>query len=239
MMVLAFLKRKSFVLDLLLGIFMFTLGLYAHALSPAGQGSSGCAEINKEYPFPDLPSKSTGGRITRAELLLGGATQIAISERSVAPDDDNYDSEIVLKNREKKQAYEVPRLIKGGRGLRLLRARVVCGEAGRTTLILGFESGWTDARQAFVVMSLSGDTFNAFGTKVLYQGKLVLDKARPDHFQLWSASYKDAGLCGACAKHYVVYDCEGNRGASTCNQRPHLAGPLEPNEITGELIEVR
>ena len=212
--------------------------LHAHALLQMNQNSTRCTEVNKEYPFPDQPGKADAGRIIRAELKIDSTTRVTVSERAISPDDDNYDSEVAVTSARKAHAFEVPRLIQSGRALRLLKARVVCSQGAKETVILGFESGWTGARQAFVVVSLSGGTLNVFGTKVLHQGKLVLDKTRPDHFELWSASPKDDGLCGACAKHYVVYDCEADRGVVACKQRPRLTGPLGPNAVTGELIEV-
>jgi hypothetical protein len=106
-------------------------------------------------------------------------------------------------------------------------------------LILGFESGWTGGRQAFLVVTFWGDAVNVVGTKVLEQGKLVLDKTRPDRFELWSASSKDYGLCTACEKRYVVYDCESDRHAVICKPRPRLVGPLAPGIVSDQLIEVR
>jgi len=225
--------------EMLIVICLCIASSYAHALLQTGRSSNGCTEVSKEYAFPDQPNKIKTGRITRAELEVDSTTQVTVSERADSPDDDNYDTEVVVTSRGQTHIYEVPRLIQNGRALRLLRARVVCAQGTKETLILGLESGWTGARQAFVVISLSGGTVSALGTKVLHQGRLVLDKARPDHFELWSASPKDDGLCGACAKHYVVYDCDAKGMGMACKQRPRLSGPLGPNAVTGELIEVR
>ena len=211
----------------------------AHALPLAGQKDHGCTEFNKEYPFPDQPARTRDGRIIRAEIEVDSTTAVTVTERAASPDDDHYDSEVVVTSGGKTYVYQVPRLVQNGRALRLLRAKTVCGQDTKERLILGFESGWTGARQAFVVVSLSEGTVNAFGTKVLHQGKIVLDKAQPDHFELLSASPKDDGLCGACAKRYMVYDCEANGAVVACKQRPRLTGPLEPNAVTDELIEVR
>jgi hypothetical protein len=231
-------RYKVLRMIVLVGICIWNSSLSANALVRTGQSPTGCSEINKEYPFPDQPDKAAGNRIIRAEIELDETTRVSVSERADSSDAENYDSEVVVIDGGKKHIYEVPQLIQNGRALRLLRVRAICSDGAKKTLILGFESGWTGARQAFLVVAFSGDTVNAFGTKVLHQGKLVLDKTHPDHFELWSASPKDDGLCGACAKHYVVYDCEADRDAVTCKQRPRLVGPLGPGVVTDQLIEV-
>lgn len=188
-------------------------------------------------PITTDTDASDNRTILRANISLSDETTLEIHELQSPTGDDDYNTTVTIAHDTVKHKYVVSKLIKQGQALRLMQATTVCSASGRKVVILGFEAGSTDATQGFVVVSASAPS-HVWALPIVRQGKLVVSSDNPQRAVLWSTTPADQLDCDACKKRYIVQDCTLGEDVN-CHKRKRLIGPLDPNEITREIVETR
>jgi hypothetical protein len=135
--------------------------------------------------------------------------------------------------------YRLGELIKGGEFLRLVETASVCTSSGQGIILLAFEAGATGAEEGFVMIRYSAGSMDVRGFPSVYQGRIAVNRSVPNTAELWGTTTKDASLCEACWKHYVIQDCKAGEAGVECTRRPGSVGPLNPGTFMLKRIEVR
>jgi hypothetical protein len=212
-------------------------------MKPGLPAGTTCRERTEKFPLSlpneDPEEKSADRMKLRAEFQLNSSTLVRVYELRFPSDDGAYNSTVTISGGSGDQRFSIPTLIRGGEGLRLVRASVICDQSNQASLILGFEAGWAGAVQGFVTVQHSAGKLQVQGLPIVRFGKLVVSRKAMEDVTLWSAEAEDQGACDACEKPYVIRDCHLDGQGWTCTKRPKQTAPFNPNVVTSDIIEIK
>jgi hypothetical protein len=216
--------------------FVFGAAILLAALSVHGhERDAGCI-ADRKLVAPRNPRFAADGGflpgqvILQRSIRLNAETTVRIYEHPYTNGkEDEYDSTIVVDNHSRKTYYRVRDLIKYGESLRIVEFAVLCGSNDQATVVVGF-----------VILKATSASTDVWAMPVVNQGRIVVNKSDPSTVELWSADGNEsANLCGACPKHYHVFDCRKNRSYAACTRRSGRTGPKDPDLFMEHRIEIR
>ncbi len=214
---------------------------------PVEQGANvpGCTVEHRTVAFKD-PRVGKDGKILPGQVLVRGrltldshTTARIVEYPRYGGDLDSYNSTVIVRRGQQQTKYSIGQLIKYGSGLRLVEIASLCDSSDQGTVILAFEAGSTGSAEGFAVIRHSLDTVDVRTFPLVTQGRIVIKPTVPDEVELWSTTQRDASLCEACKKHYVIQDCHVGQQSVECKQRPGPGEILSPDKFMRARIEVR
>jgi len=206
--------------------------------------ATNCKETHETFPIP-IPRTDSNGQLSRdmvvrARYQLQENLTLEVTEKPHAhTENDVYNSAIVVRQVNHTTEYELARLIKRGGYFRLLHASSFCSLSGQGFLILAFQAGWTSDWEAFVLVRWSQSGINVKAFPTVSQGKIVVKRADPKDFELWSAVDADMTACTACPKHYQIQDCQMDGNSILCKKRSKIVGPFSPEALKEKEITLK
>ncbi len=208
--------------------------------------SYGCGDlhqvITREDPSITNHTFAPGQSLLQARFTLENRMEISIVEY---PRDNSqeldFNSTILVKHDREQNAYPLGTLIRGGNVFGGPDIVVLCTSPGSGTVTLAFATFATGASEAFAVLQYSKEFVKVRAFPIVAtQGRIVISRSDPGQAQIWSATADDyADLCGACDKHYQVYDCRVGASAIKCTKRPGVVGPLPPDNFMEHRIAIQ
>jgi hypothetical protein len=218
----------------------FVLAGGLRAPTKKAEQSAVCREHSQIYPIP-LPSedqRSAELMRVRAQIRLDNSTYVDIQEFRQKAGSGEWKTNITITQEKTEQRIPLGELIRDGQDLRLFRTFSIC-IPHQEALIIGLTRGWFDAIQGFVIIRRVDGKIGAYGLPVVQQGKIVVNRADLNNVKMWSASPDDEGLCNACEKRYIVMECSYDLNGYKCKPEKKLYGPIAPNLVTKNIIEIR
>jgi hypothetical protein len=178
--------------------------------------------------------------VLRASFIINHSATVEVFEKSIEV--GVYHSTVVIKQQDVSQKnYEIGKMIKGGQGLRLVSAGMVCSDDLTRILILGFEGGVDGSHQGFALVRFSSKDFNLAVLPIVDQGKLLFDRRKPEQVELWTTLPVDdkKASSNAAPKRYVVINYYWRAKGFVEGSSKRIVGPFSPGEITEPCIEIQ
>lgn len=236
--------RKAIYRIFLLSVFLAAVALRTHA--QASFHAYGCAEMNpilaREEPTIANHTFVPGRPLVDAKFDLNTNLNVRIVEypRDSSGEFD-FNSTILVNHGRQQNVYPLSTLIKGGNVFRAPNIVALCTSQAKGIIVMAFGTFATGDHQAFAVIQYSDASYRVEAFPIIAtQGRLVLNRGSSGKAELWSVTSEDYGsLCGACDKHYNVYDCRIGEAPIKCSKRRGVVGPLPPDKFMAHPIIVK